>query len=606
MRNMGCPRTFGRCLGVRPLSHARLGNFVVVAIVLLVCAKWALQVQSASALTSAGEEDGALAKGRSAALPPSIVSCGGVEMSSQEAFDLAVRYMRGDGVEADETKAFQLAQEAAKHGYIQAQQYLGMLYLVGPGKYYKGMEAAPDYQESARWYQMAAEQGDAESQLVLGGLHANGVLGVHDYRQACKWYRLAALQGETNASWRLMALMLDGKADRETYREYAAAGLPMAQYNYARMLLDGTEGPPDADGAIKWFQKAAEQGLPEAQNDLGCLYEAGTGVTKDHSRASELYAEAAEQGFALAQFCLARNLEKGRGVPKNSIEAYKWYILSAAQGHEPARRLGEFLAREMSRAEISEAENRAASFRPVCLSTPNKDAPEIGQDRLDGCRATGTGVFITDDGYLLTAAHVIQDASHIEIRGRYGALAARVVACDRRLDVALLKADRIGPAGAGVEADHVRFAFVDLAGSGAVNLGDEVYTVGYPNIGMQGLSPKLTKGSISSLAGARDDATRFQISVPVQPGNSGGGLIDGNGRIIGILIERLDDAVTVRSTGLLPQNVNYAVKSSFVKAFLESVPEVYEQLSGPSVDGNQSSEQVVKRVEDASVLVLAY
>ena len=71
--------------------------------------------------------------------------------------------------------------------------------------------------------------------------------------------------------------------------------------------------------------------------------------------------------------------------------------------------------------------------------------------------------------------------------------------------------------------------------AGRRNLGGTVATVGFPDIGLQGFAPKLAKGEIASLSGAGDDPRYFQISAPVQPGNSGGALVDERGNVIGIV-----------------------------------------------------------------------
>ena len=96
-------------------------------------------------------------------------------------------------------------------------------------------------------------------------------------------------------------------------------------------------------------------------------------------------------------------------------------------------------------------------------------------------------------------------------------ISAKVVKVDAANDLALLKADG-------------QFAPLPIAASRAVKLGGTVATVGFPNIGLQGFAPKLAKGEIASLSGAGDDARYFQISVPVQPGNSGGALVDERGQ----------------------------------------------------------------------------
>jgi S1-C subfamily serine protease len=136
-------------------------------------------------------------------------------------------------------------------------------------------------------------------------------------------------------------------------------------------------------------------------------------------------------------------------------------------------------------------------------------------------------------------------------------------------------------------------------------LGGTVATVGFPNIGLQGFAPKLAKGEIASLSGAQDDARYFQISVPVQPGNSGGALVDEHGNVVGVVSAKLSVAAAVATSGALPENVNYAVKSSFLLGFLESVPEVSAKLKEPSMK-KRTFEDVVKSAEQAAVLVLVY
>jgi hypothetical protein len=118
-------------------------------------------------------------------------------------------------------------------------------------------------------------------------------------------------------------------------------------------------------------------------------------------------------------------------------------------------------------------------------------------------------------------------------------------------------------------------------------------------------SPKLAKGEIASLSGAVDDPRYFQISVPVQPGNSGGALVDEHGNVVGVVSAKLDASVALAASGALPENVNYAVKSSFLLSFLESVPAVSAKLKAP-VTADRKFENVVKSAQDAAVLVLVY
>jgi S1-C subfamily serine protease len=119
------------------------------------------------------------------------------------------------------------------------------------------------------------------------------------------------------------------------------------------------------------------------------------------------------------------------------------------------------------------------------------------------------------------------------------------------------------------------------------------------------IRPQAGQGEIASLSGAGDDPRYFQISVPVQPGNSGGALVDERGNVIGIVSAKLDAGAALAASGALPENVNYAVKSSFLLSFPESVPAISTRLKTP-VTADRKFEDVVKSAQNAAVLVLVY
>jgi S1-C subfamily serine protease len=173
-----------------------------------------------------------------------------------------------------------------------------------------------------------------------------------------------------------------------------------------------------------------------------------------------------------------------------------------------------------------------------------------------------------------------------------GIIAAKVVKLDPANDLALLQAEG-------------KFVPLPVAVSRSVRLGNTVATVGFPKIGLQGFAPKLAKGEIASLSGTGDDARYFQISMPVQPGNSGGALVDERGNVVGMVSAKLSARAALTASGSLPENVNYAVKSSFLLGFLESVPEVSAKLKEPNTK-ERKFEDVVKSAEQAAVLVLVY
>jgi S1-C subfamily serine protease len=204
-------------------------------------------------------------------------------------------------------------------------------------------------------------------------------------------------------------------------------------------------------------------------------------------------------------------------------------------------------------------------------------------------RAIGSGFFVTKDGYLLTNHHVVQDAKKIEVKYRGQVLQAKVAADDQVNDVALLK------------VEGADFQPLAISHKATADLGQEVFTIGFPNIQMQGVEPKYTDGKISSLKGMQDDPTEYQISVPVQPGNSGGPLCDSSGEVVGIVVARLNDMAMLEAVGVVPQNVNYAVKASHAARLLQNIQGL---VPFPSQGGRP--ENAVKTVENAIAMVMIY
>jgi S1-C subfamily serine protease len=207
-------------------------------------------------------------------------------------------------------------------------------------------------------------------------------------------------------------------------------------------------------------------------------------------------------------------------------------------------------------------------------------------------RAIGSGFFITRDGYLLTNFHVVRDANKVEVKYKMRVLQAEVIEVDEGNDLALLK------------VPGADFAPLAISHKDSADLGDEVFTIGFPNIDMQGIEPKYTDGKISSLAGMQDDPSEYQISVPVQPGNSGGPLCDTNGEVVGIVVARLNDWAALRESGAVPQNVNYAVKAKKALRLLRRV-EGLDALLLPARTAARPA-RPVQAVEDAIAMIMVY
>ncbi|MCL2727222.1 MAG: serine protease [Bacteroidales bacterium] len=176
--------------------------------------------------------------------------------------------------------------------------------------------------------------------------------------------------------------------------------------------------------------------------------------------------------------------------------------------------------------------------------------------------SSGTGFLVSRNGLLATCYHVIQDAETILVTGInqdfFTYYRAEVAAIDRANDLAILQI-----------RDPLFVPFSTpvpyVIKPTTANVGDECFTVGFPRImrGM-GTEPKLTNGIISSRTGARNLITRYQMTTPIQSGNSGGPLFDRSGNVIGV--------VSNKNTLAEVENVAYAVKSNYLMNLIETLP----------------------------------
>ncbi|MBI4327634.1 MAG: SEL1-like repeat protein [Chloroflexi bacterium] len=511
---------------------------------------------------------------------------------AQSQLELGEAFYFGNlGVAEDEVEAVKWYRKAAEQNLADAQCNLGICYANGQG-------VAKDEVEAVKWYRKAAEQNLADAQCNLGNCYADGRGVAKDEVQAVKWYRKAAEQNHAQAQHNLGVCYVYGQGVAKDeveavkwYRKAAEQNDAAAEYSLGLCYSYGSGVAKDAVEAYKWFRKAAEQNDASAQNSLGWCYAEGQGVAKDEVEALKWYRKAAEQNHAPAQNTLGAHYADGGGVPKDYVEGYKWVILAAGQGHEVAKKNMTILENRMTREQIAEGQKLARNFKPRQVPSAGGDSSSTGiaQTRPE---SSGTGFFITEDGYLITNEHVAGNGAQVRLVTVAGLISAKAVKVDAANDLALLKAEG-------------QFAALPVVPSRSARLGATVATVGFPNIGLQGFAPKLAKGEIAALSGAQDDPRYFQISVPVQPGNSGGALVDERGNVVGVVSAKLNARAALSASGALPENVNYAVKSSFLLGFLESVPEVSAKLKEPNTKA-QKFEEVVKAAEQAAVLVLVY
>ena len=531
---------------------------------------------------------------------------------------LADAYSHGGlGVATNFAEAVIWYRKAAEQGVADAQNTLGDAYRYGR------MGLVTNFAEAVKWYRKSADQGNADAQYSLGSCYSAGQGVPQDPVEANNWYQKAAefhrkvaeamnkyfvtpqleaaergdVQAQLSLAYNLKTGSLQKKDPKEAARWYRAAaeqGDAKGQWSLGEMYADGDGIDPDPAEAVRFLAKAAEQGDADYQSMLAYRYFKGKGIVQDYANAAKWYRRAAEQGDAGSQATLGLMYDLGKGVPKDYVQAYKWYNLAAAQNGPTEIASRDAISSFMTPTQIAEGQRLSREFVVRKEGRASNRADGKDSDTAAATpRFTGTGFFVTDDGYLLTCYHVVQDAGRIVVRTKAGTFAGKLVKSDKANDIALLKV-------AG------KFATLPVGLSRRMKLGESVFTIGFPNIELQGFAPKLTKGEISSLTGVQDDPREFQISVAVQPGNSGGPLVNQYGNVVGIVAAKLADMATLETTGSLPQNVNYAVKSSVLNVLLESLPEISAKLIEPHPAKDRQFDDVEKETENAAALVLVY
>lgn len=221
---------------------------------------------------------------------------------------------------------------------------------------------------------------------------------------------------------------------------------------------------------------------------------------------------------------------------------------------------------------------------------------ESSVSKKDNTKAYGSGFFITSSGIIATNAHVIKDASKFEIivSNEIGTFTykAKVLLTDSKNDVALLQID---------DEKFRGLTAMPYGISERGEVGEKVFTIGYPLNDVMGTNYKLTDGIISAKSGIEDDIRYYQISVPLQPGNSGGPLFNRNGNVIGITSSKLNS----KAVGTEVQNVNYAIKASYLLNLYHMLPNPVK-LESTSLVANKRLQDQVKVLKNYVCLIKVY
>ena len=171
--------------------------------------------------------------------------------------------------------------------------------------------------------------------------------------------------------------------------------------------------------------------------------------------------------------------------------------------------------------------------------------------------SSGSGFAVSYSGHVITNHHVIEGCQNVKIHHNDKTIEASVVTFDPKNDLALLKG-------------NFRPSTLLSLSTNSPELLQDVYIAGYPFGRNVSTGVKVTKGIISSLTGIGNNFSNIQIDAALQPGNSGGPIIDDKGNVVGVAVARLDKIKTLEEFGSLPENTNFGIKTSVVRSILES------------------------------------
>ena len=249
----------------------------------------------------------------------------------------------------------------------------------------------------------------------------------------------------------------------------------------------------------------------------------------------------------------------------------------------------------MTTQQLTEAQRRAAEWRPkityvapVRAASPEQSAkPPVTAKKPESGPSSGTGFFVTPDGKAVTNAHVVRGCREISVVEDGQSRPAKVLARDEKNDLALLSTD----------AHPARAADWRLR----VRQGEDIVVYGFPLTGALASGGNVTTGIVTALAGLADDSRYLQVSAPVQPGNSGGPVLDRNGTVVGVIVSKLNALSVASVTGDIPQNVNFAIKASVAAAFLDAQGIAHADNAG---DTTLSTPDIADRARSFTIRVL--
>ncbi|MER9586746.1 trypsin-like peptidase domain-containing protein [Mesorhizobium sp. M0276] len=475
----------------------------------------------------------------------------------------------------------------------------------------------------------AALDGNPNAQVWMGLALSVGMFGLkEDVSAALGWYRMAAFQGDTLALSTVGDQYSSGTGVQKDdalaihYWERAASqDSAAALRQLGRAYALGWGVPVDLEKAKSYFTRASDFGDGASQYYLGLLYRVTGSLQSAYVmqtlalktvEAGEIRDGVVKQRIELQSMLLPEQVRKSVKIAKSwrkktpkpapfiggtdlikrlqrelnkrgfgagdedgiaggaTVKAYRQYAdvlhVPNAPFDRPAIYYIAYRLNLYGKAQLSQPSIPA----PVVASqeVPSQPAPDVSDKQApkSDVVSTGSGFVVDHKGHVVTNAHVAKGCSSIGIIDQQGnKIAAKTIKVSEFSDLALLQSDSLK------DTASVSFRVGD-----PIKLGESVVVFGFPLTGTLSDHGNLTVGNLAALSGLRDDPGMLQISAPVQPGNSGGPVLDSHGRLMGVVVAKLNAIAVANVTDDIPQNVNFAIKSSVLENFLQASDIEYE------------------------------
>lgn len=385
--------------------------------------------------------------------------------------------------------------------------------------------------------------------------------------------------GATHILWRPTSYGARVHASGDSYDCSSSASLNAYEKSTANMGRDAERNDIGAEA----LKLSCDEGDAASCNTLGNAYMTGDSLPIDTAKAVRYLAKACKKDSVQACLMLGSFYERD-DVEKNVASATHFFERACSLGSSRGcRKVEELGGADTTRVTTSEDGTSTGSGRhPAREDKP--DDTESAPPKVE-VFGLGTCFAISKDGLIATAAHVIAGAKAIGVQfNGEDMILAEVEKVSSATDLAILKVDRTTK------------RYLPVVAATKADLGDKVFTIGFPLVEQLGFEPKFSEGAVRSLSSSGEEHV-MQLSVPVHEGNSGGAVVTETGALVAIVVMRINDKTFYEDTGSMAGEISFAVKAPYLAAMLDEKHQAAKPLK-------LKRKKAIKLVEESTCKVL--